>query len=173
MLAVTPYRSGISLLGLLLLLGTLSAQPCLSVEKSGGRSYLRFHIGDAIRILDQQGNIRYGRIESLGDSSILLSCADASWEDRVYLRDIYLIYDQRPTAWRRLRHGYSTAVNLTGGILVCSSVMGALLLDDPPQPADISLTGMLLISGAAVKALGRDKYRIGRRWRVYTRPDSL
>ena len=53
-----------------------------------------------------------------------------------------------------------------GGVLILITAANTLLEDQEPDGNSILIATGILVSGFAVKYIGRDKYKVGKKWRI-------
>ncbi|MEM8891145.1 MAG: hypothetical protein AAGD28_24420 [Bacteroidota bacterium] len=167
----------ILLLSLFLCSSQLSAQKVLALENAKKFKRLFFKQGDFIRIEANDSQARYsGYIESVNDSSVVLvkivkmeNEGDATnnvFRDYVPLSEIKAIYNGEKTYWHYFRNMYSGTAMVGGGVLILITSANTLLENQEPDASSILIATGILISGLAIRYIGRDKYKIGKRWKL-------
>lgn len=155
----------------------LSGQSALAVEHPGRLRRVTYHPGETLRFRGSDPYQRYhGQIEAVHDTTLVLSrrvqlpgdafSSSALVHDYIPLRDILIVYNDRPTAWRSFRYTYYASTLAGGSSILLAGSLNTLLLAEPPRMSQMAAAASILISGLIVRHLGRDRYRIGRGWQL-------
>lgn len=153
------------------------SQKVLALENAKKYKRLIFNAGDFIRIEGRDSQARYsGYIESVNDSSVVLvkvvkmeNEGDATnnvFRDYVPIEEIQAIYNGEKNYWQYFRNMYSGTAMVGGGVLILITAANTLLEDQEPDGNSILIATGILVSGFAVKYIGRDKYKVGKKWRI-------
>jgi hypothetical protein len=164
------------LLLLLLLTGySLPAQKVLAVENVHRLKRITFQPGDFIRFQTRDSKARFnGVIETVTDSNLVIVRAvkmenegDATntvFRDYVPLREIEMVYDPAKTYWKYFKNMYSGMAMIGGGMLITFTAVNSIAGDQVPDPTSVIIATGILTSGFIIRYIGRDKYRVGKRW---------
>jgi len=155
----------------------LWSQRVLSLENKKKFKRIVFKKGDFIRFRTLGEKIDYnGSIEEIGDSTFLvvkhIHIPGENEESRrtireiVRIEDVSLIYYAPETYWRALRRGYYRSTLVAGGIIIGGNSLRTLLTGETPSRSEILLATGILTSGLIVKMLGKDVYKIGKKWEL-------
>lgn len=153
------------------------SQKVLSLENAKKFKRMIFSPGDFIRIEGNDSQARYsGYIESVNDSTVVLvkvvkieNEGDATnnvFRDYVPLKEIKAIYNGEKTYWQYFRNMYSGTAMVGGGILILITSANTLLENQEPDGSSILIATGILISGFIVRYIGRDKYKLGKKWQL-------
>ncbi|MEM7660317.1 MAG: hypothetical protein AAF399_29700 [Bacteroidota bacterium] len=152
------------------------AQKLLSLENPKKFKRILFQPGDYIRFQGQDGQAKYeGIIESIDESFVVLVKSvqvDGSdqnsllYRDYVPISEIRAVINSRPSPWRTFRNGYYATAILGGGMFIGLTTINTLTQDTSPDPTTLIVATGLLTSGLALRYLGRDKFKIGKRWQL-------
>lgn len=163
-----------------LLVFPLTAQQLLQVSHLHRSKTLLYRPGDWIRLEARAGEEHYhGYIDEVNDSMLVLSFQEKvepgedGWRPmRAYvpLEDISLVYDPQASRWHRFKHAYAGAAMAGGGMIIGGNVVNTLVNEVRPQVGQLISSTAILLSGSLVRSIGRDKYPIGRKWRVQAVP---
>lgn len=162
---------------LVLILGTIplmSQQKVLSLENPTKYKRYIFAPGEYIRFQTHDSNAKYdGIIESLDDSVIVLvkqfrlnkdDRHPRIFRDYVPLKEIKAVYLNEPSFWRRLRYGFYRTTLVGGSVVISGTVVNTLTGGGAPDPLFLILSSSILTSGLIVRYLGRDKFKLGKKW---------
>ncbi|RMG57795.1 MAG: hypothetical protein D6722_24400 [Bacteroidetes bacterium] len=143
-----------------------------------------FRPGDWIRLEARAGEEHYhGYIESVSDSLLVLSFqaqvpGDVDGDDWRSMRafvpidGISMVYDPQASRWHRFKYDYAGATMVGGGMIIAGNVIGTLVNEQRPHLSQVVSSTLILLSGTLVRAIGRDKYPVGRKWQLEVIPAS-
>lgn len=151
----------------------LQAQQSLDLHKRGSKTHYYFQAGDTISLALQNKREITARWEYAGDSAIWLS------DTVVQLRDIRWISVADKNGGPRW--------NMPANLLIIAGVgyfavdqLNMLILTDAPYSLDkgvVRASAGMLAAGLLIKAIARisrvDKARIGKKYTIHLRDDSL
>ncbi|MDX1908787.1 MAG: hypothetical protein SF053_17255 [Bacteroidia bacterium] len=165
-------------MGLLIIMGigctgTVYAQAQLWLENPHKFKRYVFQPGDFIRIqgLNKLDRLS-GTIESLSDSQIVLVRRVATgdyhefYREYVPLSSVTAIYNDQPTYWRYVKNGWSSAATIGGGAIIIGAIVNNTLYQQAPDPESILIAAGIMTTGFIIRHIGRDRYRLGSRWRL-------
>ena len=152
-------------------------QKILALENPTKFKRIVFRQGDYIRFATSDSQAKFsGRIESINDSVIVIvkvvkieNEGDATnnvFRDFVLIRDITKVFDQDRNWWDVFRNMYSGTAVIGGGALVLVAIVNSVIEDVPPDPNSIILASSISASGLLLRYLGRNHYKIGKRWQL-------
>ncbi len=153
------------------------SQKVLALENPARFKRIIFKPGDYIRFGTDDSQARFsGTIESIDDSVVVIvkvvtveNEGDATnnvFRDYVPIREITKVYNPDQGWWYYFRNMYSGTAMIGGGVLILGSIFNSWVLDSPPDPSSIILASSIYASGLIVRYLGRNKYKIGKRWKL-------
>jgi hypothetical protein len=160
---------------------SLHGQKVLSLENATRFKRIIFEPGDYIRFQGQDGQAKYsGVIESIDESFVVLvkavviddHQADKTaqlYRDYVPVAEIRAVINSRPSPWRTFRNGYYATAILAGGVFIGGTTLNTMIEGSSPDPTTLVVASSLLTSGLLVRYLGRDKYKLGKRWELVVR----
>jgi hypothetical protein len=164
---------------LMLIISTLDlcSQSALAIEHPGRLRRVIYDPGSTLRFHGADPYQRHhGQIEAVHDTLLVLSrrvqlpgdafSGSAVVHDYIPFRDIQVVYNDRPTAWRSFRYTYYASTLAGGSSILIAGTLNTLLFAEPPRISQMAAAGSILISGLIVRHLGRDRYRIGRGWQL-------
>ncbi|MEM7369167.1 MAG: hypothetical protein AAF587_11255 [Bacteroidota bacterium] len=159
-----------------LLFGTMPvlSQRILSLENPTKYKRHIFAPGDYIRFHTHDSGAKFsGIIEAIDDSVIVLvkqfrlDREDAHpriFRDYVPLSEIKAVYLNKPSFWGRLRHGFYRTTLVGGSVVIVGTAVNTLTGGGAPDPTFMILSTSILTSGLIVRYLGRDKFKLGKKW---------
>lgn len=173
-------RFSLLLLGCLLCV-SLSAQQFLLITHTKRDRELAYRPGDWIRLEARAGEEHYhGYIEQVNDSMLIITFeAEVSTDLEEGVRSmrafipldaISLVYDPQVSRWHRFKHAYTSAAIAGGGMIITGNIFNTLVNEVRPQLSQLISSTTILLSSTLVRAIGRDKYPIGRKWQVQAVP---
>ena len=153
----------------------LLGQKVLSLENPNKFKRHIFEPGDYIRFHTHDSQARFsGVIEALNDTIIVLvkqvydsdqrDATPRTFRDYVPISEIKVLYLTKPSFWGKLKETYYRSTMVGGSIVIGGTVINTLTGGGPPDPIFMILSTSILTSGFLVKYLGRDKYKIGKKW---------
>ncbi|MEL6672994.1 MAG: hypothetical protein AAFR61_12410 [Bacteroidota bacterium] len=161
----------------LVLVSTVStavSQQVLSLEHNRRFKRIVFKPGDYIRFQTHDSNAQYnGYVESVGDSILVLVKAvdvredvsqDDVFRDYIPIKEISVVYNGRKTYWRFFKNMYSGTAMIGGGILIAITTLNSIIEKEEPDPQSLIIAAGISFSGFLVRRIGRDKYKIGKKW---------
>ena len=151
------------------------SQKYLALEHNKRFKRIIFKPGDYVRFQTHDGEAKYsGIIEAVDDSTIVLvkvvqlenedDATNNVFRDYVPIKEIRAIYNGRPSYWKYFKRMYSGTAMVGGGLLIVITALNTLLENDVPDPNSLIITSAILTSGLIVRYIGRDKYKIGKKW---------
>ncbi len=161
----------------LLFMTSVPAQKVLAIENVYRMKRIIFQPGEFIRFQTHDGNSRYnGVIESVNDSMMVIvrsvkmeNEGDATnnlFRDYVPLREISVVYDPTQNYWKYFKNMYSGLAMIGGGMLLTFTAINSWTQDRAPDPGSVVIATSIMTSGFIVKYIGRDKFRIGKKWQI-------
>jgi len=159
---------------------SLHGQKVLSLENAARFKRIIFAPGDYIRFQGQDGQAKYsGMIEEIDESFVVLvksivigDQTDKTaqlYRDYVPIEEIRAVINSRPSAWRTFRNGYYATAILAGGMFIGGTTLNTMIEGSTPDPTTLVVASGFLTSGLLVRYLGRDKYKLGKRWELVVR----
>ena len=150
-------------------------QECLTVEHGRKNKLISYCPGDEIRIIGRyQGKRHSGIIERIEDSTLILlrpikmpfkdGHNQEYYRDYVPLSDIEAVYVNKESFLRKARHFYSGTAMVGGGFIIGTTSVNTFIDGKPPSYRKIVLATGILVTGFIVRYLGREKYKIGKKW---------
>lgn len=160
-----------------LTIAPIQAQKVLSLENPAKFKRILFQPGDYIRFGTDDTQAKFsGLIESVDDSVVVIvktvkieNEGDATtnvFRDYVPIREITKVYEMDRNWWFFFRNMYSGTAIIGGGALILGTIINSIILDTPPDPNSIILASSVSASGLLVRYLGRNKYKIGKKWQL-------
>lgn len=155
----------------------------LALENRRSGKQMVFEPGDLISIqLEGRDSKLIGTIEEVTDSQLVLikrvelSTHGAEeyqlFRYHVRLSRIAVVYFTPSPGWRKFRRSYSATSLAGGGLIIGGATINTIVNDVTPKLSDLILSGGILVSGLALRYLGRDCYRLGKRWHLRVIPTS-
>lgn len=181
-------RSFLVLTLLMLLLGLylpVNGQNAIALENSKRAKRIIFYPGDLIRFKTTYSDQDFhGIIEGLNDSTLILvnlASADRDRTDQshpytrnfVPLADIKIVFPPYKTGWDKFRNLYYGSTMAGGSLTVTGSVIHSFIENQVPDLEGLAIVSGLMTSGLLLKYLGRNKYKVGKRWKLRAFSTSL
>ena len=91
------------------------------------------------------------------------------YRDYVPIHEIRAVINSRPSPWRTFRNGYYATAILAGGMFIGGTTLNTMIEGSAPDPTTLVVASGFLTSGLLVRYLGRDKYKLGKRWELVVR----
>ncbi len=168
---------------LLLLLLSLPAlgQRQLALENAKRFKRIVFYPGDAIRfqVVDSKDRVN-GIIEAITDSSIIIvktvtlsyvnGNSISTYRDQIPLRMIRAIYPPDQTAWYQFRNMFYAGTIIGGSGLITVSIANSLIESQVPDFNSLAIVAGIMTTGLAVRYIGRNRYKIGKKWKLKAMP---
>ena len=165
------------LLGFGLSIHSLSAQRVLALENPYRAKRIFLYPGDYIEFKTHDGNAKYsGYIEAVYDSVIVLVKAikignegDATnklMRDYVPIEEIKYLYGNSKSYWQFFRKMVAGTGTIGGAYLLGTTTFNRYYLDSPMDPTSVTIASALLGTGILFALIGKDRRRMGRRWRL-------
>ncbi|MDP5171048.1 MAG: hypothetical protein NWR72_12450 [Bacteroidia bacterium] len=173
-----PYRSGLLfLLAVFFLLPHTFSQKILALENPKKFKRIAYQPGDWIRFGTGDGNAKYsGMIEAVDDSVIVIvktvkieNEGDATnnvFRDYVPIQEITTVYNTDRNWLYFFRNAYSGGAIVGGGALLTIGIVNAVINNQSPEPSSVIIASAISASGLLVRYLGRNKYKIGKTWKL-------
>ncbi|WNJ16106.1 hypothetical protein [Pontibacter sp. G13] len=159
------------------------SQQTLTIRHARKGKELTFALGDFIRIQGRDRVTRYsGYLESLEDTALILfrnveqqeqDASDRMYRIAIPYSQIRAIYNPKSTKWTKFKHQFSAGTMVAGGTIIGGTVVNTLVFENPPEPVALLLATGILTCGFVVRYIGRDKYKIGKKWKLQVRGESL
>lgn len=170
-------------LGLFLLMYLLCSSPAqsqrqLAIENAKKFKRITYYPGDLIRFQTVESKDRInGMIEAITDSTIIIiktlnipykdgSSAISTFRDHIPLRMIRAVYPQDQSTWYQFRNIFYAGTIIGGTGLIGVSIANSLIENQVPDFNSLTIVAGIMTAGLAVRYLGRNKYRIGKKWEL-------
>lgn len=170
-------------LGLFLLLCLFSSTPArcqrqLSLENTKKFKRITYYPGDLIRFQTVENKDRInGIIEAITDSTIIIvktltipykdgSSSVSTFRDHIPLRMIHAVYPQDQSTWYQFRNIFYAGTIIGGTGLIGVSIANSLIENQVPDFNSLTIVAGIMTAGLAVRYLGRNKYKIGKKWKL-------
>ena len=154
------------------------SQPRLVLDRGKGKKPLTYQLGEFI-VLDQ-GNKQQksmGTLLAIDVDRLVLGQSwtpqgagteDAhSFQESVPIDHIEGIYNTHNQYWTEFRRSYSAATMGAGGAMVSGMTLNILLNDASPSLSQLLMVTSIMATGLAIRYLGKDRYRVGKRNRLW------
>ena len=162
---------------LLLVPGRICAQKVLALENYDRFKRIILYPGDNIRFKTfDSGSTYKGVIELVTDSTLVIlksvkvkgakGTTRQEFRDWVPISEIKTIYSNKNDYWRYFKNMYSVMAMAGGAMLLAGTAVNTLTSSAKPDESSVIIASAILLSGLAVRYIGRDKYKIGKRWQL-------
>lgn len=149
-------------------------QKHLALENVRKFKRITYGPGDLIRFQVLDDKTRYhGIIESVNDSLLIIVTevktpgkGGATYRDYVPINNIRTILPIKKGYWEYFRRMYYAGTMASGSALIGIGVANGIIEHQTPDFDSMVIVTGLMTSGLIVRYIGRDKYKIKKRWRL-------
>ena len=164
------------LIAFLMIADGIYAQKHLVLSHNRKGEHRIFRSGDLIRLQTTDKQRYVGNIELVNDSVLIISqlisykaidkVVNNKFREIIPIKNIALVFKESDKLWDATRYGLYAGTVLAGSAIIGVSVANSLILGAAPPVGILIVISGVLFSGLMFKYLGRDQYKIGRKWKI-------
>jgi len=88
------------------------------------------------------------------------------YHERIAMDDVVFLYPEPNLHLRKFQRTYSMGAMVVGSLMIGGSIAEAMMNENPPKLTHIGIASGILFSGLVVRYFGRQKIRLGKKWRL-------